>query len=73
MPCWTGLGTGPGKWGGGWLGKTWPLAVLKTTPVYLGAGQETYWLPLPSSQAVAGGWGGSGPGVRIAPSRISSR
>ena len=45
-----GLGTGPGKWGGvGWVRPGTPAA-LKTTPVYLGAGQETYWLPLPPSQ-----------------------
>lgn len=30
-------------------------AALKTTPVYLGAGQETYRLPLPSLQTVGRG------------------
>lgn len=35
-----------------------PLADLKTTPVYLGAGQETYRLPLPPSQTVSRGMGG---------------
>lgn len=54
---WAGLGTGPGKWGEGGLGKTWPSTALKTTPVYLGAGQETYWLPLPPSQTVGRGVG----------------
>lgn len=54
---WAGLGAGPGKWGEGGLGKTWPPTALKTTPVYLGAGQETYWLPLPPSQTVGRGVG----------------
>lgn len=75
--CSVGLGAGPGKWGGCGLGETCapiphPLAALKTTPVYLGAGQETYWLPLPPSQTVSRGWGGSGP-VAVTPSIISSR
>lgn len=30
---------------------------LKTTPVYLGAGQETYRLPLPPLQTVGRGMG----------------
>lgn len=56
-----GLGAGPGKRGGvGWVRPGTPAA-LKTTPVYLGAGQETYWLPLPPSQTVGRGrewaWG----------------
>lgn len=54
---WAGLGAGPGKWGEGGLGKTWPSTALKTTPVYLGAGQETYWLPLPPSRLWAAGVG----------------
>lgn len=58
-----GLGAGPGKWGGGGLGKTGAPTALKTTPVYLSAGQETYRLPLPPSQTVGSG-GGSGPGAR---------
>ncbi|XP_023088021.1 uncharacterized protein LOC111555844 [Piliocolobus tephrosceles] len=49
---------GPGKWGGDGLGKTWPSpAALKTTPVYLGAGQETFRLPLPPCQTVGRGMG----------------
>lgn len=71
---WAGLGAGPGKWGEGGLGKTWPSTALKTTPVYLGAGQETYWLPLPPSQTVGSGGGeGVGLGLGPLPSRISSR
>lgn len=61
--CSVGLGAGPGKRSGCGMGKTCaptprPLADLKTTPVYLGAGQETYRLPLPPSQTVSRGMGG---------------
>ena len=49
--------------GVGWVRPGAPTA-LKTTPVYLSAGQETYRLPLPPSQTVGSG-GGSGPGARI--------
>lgn len=57
MQCWAGLGASPGKWGGvGWV-RPGPPNALKTTPVYLGAGQETYWLPLPPSQTVGRGVG----------------
>ena len=48
--------------GAGWVRPGAPTA-LKTTPVYLSAGQETYRLPLPPSQTVGSG-GGSGPGAR---------
>lgn len=39
-------------------------AALKTTPVYLGAGQETYRLPLPPLQTVGRGMKREGPGTK---------
>lgn len=62
VQCWAGLGASPETWGGvGWVRPVPPQTptppALKTTPVYLGAGQETYWLPLLPSQTVGSGMG----------------
>lgn len=69
MAGWHAQGNG---FGGCWVKPGSSPAAMKTIPVYLGAGQETYWLPLPPLQTVGRGWGWSGPGAKT-PFRIPSR
>lgn len=60
---WAGLRPREMGWEG--LGETLhPHPLQPTPPVYLGAGQESYWLPLHHPRLWAeGGWGGRRPGV----------